>query len=204
MKPLLSLLVALFFCSRSQGMEDLPTQKKDEILHFNIGAYKMDLTRSTIELSGGSFLQALISGKFAITTDKGRIFIDRPKEEGKLIAYFVRTQALPAKFDKVIAKEAAEFFGLEDMRKLVERVSQYKQRSQWGSVKKLASIWGVATCNECKKEYYSFYLAVKHLIERHQAQIVCSYDRPQIKYQFEEEWCLMYQLPMRKHKRRQK
>lgn len=119
-RPFLSFGALVFFCGHLASMEPETPQIGDQ-LYFNIGGYKMDVSRQTVEQFGGPYLNALISGQYGITYDrKVRIFIDRPKEEGKLIAYFMRTQQLPANCDETHAKSAADFFGLEGMLQCID------------------------------------------------------------------------------------
>jgi hypothetical protein len=97
-QPFFCFAMILVLCSHLDSMESTQNNEDDKILYFNIGGYKMDISRSTIEQFGGTYLNALISGKYAITKDReGRIFIDRPQEEGEIIAYFTRCQQITEK-----------------------------------------------------------------------------------------------------------
>lgn len=202
-KLLSRLLVLLLLCGQLVAMEYLPEGNEatdepdrealleDEIIYLNIGGLKIDITRSTIEIAGGDFLNALLSGKFVAAKDtKGRIFIDLDQEEGKLIAYFIRNQQLPEKFDRQVATSAAEYFGIEAMGILVEeRKSHLEELKIW---KDSSSYW--TYCAECTNNLGSsnLYTAVKHLLDVHQAEIVCS-DHQCSGYGG--KWSIMYRLP---------
>ncbi len=85
-QPLLTIVAFLFFSNHLTSMQ-AQSLSGENILYFNIGGYKMDISRSTIEQFGGDYLKAFISGKFGINRDRdGRAFIDRPEGEGKVIS----------------------------------------------------------------------------------------------------------------------
>jgi hypothetical protein len=171
-------------------MEDQALTKND-ILHFNIGGYKTDIMRSTIEQFGGSYLTTLISDKFGVIRDhKGRIFIDRPKEEGKLIAYFIRTQQLPMNLDETVARLAADYFGLESMLNMLDK--HWPKMSGEKFIKFNRS--DAMQCPECNvikmRDAWRFDKAKEHLTSHHQAEIL------QSKVDEYYKWKIIYRIPV--------
>jgi hypothetical protein len=169
-QPFFYFAMISILCSHLCSMEPIQNHDDDEILYLNIGGYKTDISRSTIEQFGGTYLNALISGKYAITKDReGRIFIDRPQEEGEIISYFTRCQQIYEKYDQKTIKNAAEFFGIELL---------MKYRNKKGKKKPKISEYRVfynkchKICCECGADISSMTVLMRkgHLLN-HQAQI---------------------------------
>src|SRR4051812_14405541 len=65
-------------------------EKNEEIINLNVGGSYFTTTRKT--LSKSPFFEALLSGKYSINKDtKGRIFIDRPSHQFKVILSWLQT-----------------------------------------------------------------------------------------------------------------
>lgn len=182
--PLIIACALLFGCQLTAMDQE---QAKDEIIGFNIGGYTFDAYRSTIKNFGGHVLNEVIGDKFQVVKRdaQGRIFIDRPKAEAKLILYFIHHQRLPGKYDRVVALRAAKYFGIENMQKWLKE----RRAKKWSEircmercvVKKYTGEWLSAEfhrgdCVECNDEeedcnFSRIHLAIAHLINEHGAKI---------------------------------
>jgi hypothetical protein len=150
-------------------MEVAPKRSgRQEIIKLNIGGYRFETTRGTIEDFGGDFLNRLVEKNCNKDRDEGGyLFVDRPKQEAKLIDYFLRTSKVPPCFNPYIVEDAKEYFGIAAM-----NPSQSAQR-QWTihSNKK-------TSCPECKGAPANIehrFVAVQHLLEHHDATIYAYY-----------------------------
>ena len=152
MKKFLSLLAVFLMAHGLEAME----QNGDELIRLNIGGYKFDTTRSTIQLNGGEYLNTLISGKFAVTSDRRqRIFIDRSIEEAKLVEVFLRSACLPKGFDKNLANAAADFFQIEAMKKYIKEEESFEIsiKQLGGRIDSLKKMRHETTIAELKEKY---------------------------------------------------
>jgi hypothetical protein len=146
-QPFFCFAMILVLCSHLDSMESTQNNEDDKILYFNIGGYKMDISRPTIEQFGGTYLNALICGTYAITKDrKGRIFIDRPQEEGEIISYFTRCQQIPEKYDHNTIKNMSEFFGIKSFIKYKNEIRE--KRLKMSEYKALNNVLH-KNCHEC-------------------------------------------------------
>jgi len=109
----------VFINSFAFGMNE-PNGKS--LVQLNFGGYLVVTTMQTIEHSGMTFFNGLFSGKFNITHDsQGNIFIDRSQKEGEFIDDFIRTHELPHHCDLKLAGQVADFFGSDELGKLIEK-----------------------------------------------------------------------------------
>jgi hypothetical protein len=189
------LIVLIGICSQLQGMEEYRPQPND-ILRFNIGGCKWDVTRQTIEQFGGDYLNALLNGEFDITRDiKGRIFIDRPQKEAEYIQHFILTQQLPAKFERNIAISAAQFFGIEAMEKYIEEKKDAEKKTRRVNKKpKMSEVRmfeRLMQCPKCRKNQLSdIFDCILHLTNVHNAEIIDSNGG------YNCVWGVLYRVPL--------
>lgn len=146
--------------------------KLDEIIYFNIGGYKMDIKRHTIYQFGGTYLNQLINNILTIKDREGRIFIDRPKEEGKIVAHYIRTQQYPPNVDKNIIKNTAKFFDIESLKKMIKNRRKDKKKRKYSEYKVYNYIPDDDTCIYCNYKSDSISSIAAHLLNSHNAKIV--------------------------------
>jgi len=185
------------------GQKDVSPYQDNSILRFNIGGYYFDTTYNTIKLGGGEYLNTLLSGKFAITYDEdGRIFIDKSKQEGELIDFFIRNLELPANFDRTTAIRAAKFFGITSIQEHIDNLDNLNRPSM-SKIKhvnyNLSRYSSSFKCSECEQKinYHRGEIRIEmlkrimqHLLDTHDAKILTLYH-----HESSFRKTLFYQLP---------
>lgn len=139
-----------------------------------IDGCKITTTRQTIEQSGVVFLINLLKGNFSTDKDKkGRILIDRPKAEGKLLSYYLREQKLPEKVDLEVATSAAAFFCIDPMlQEITERkkAQETKNKEKQWKFKRHSVMEINNHCPACNSGNYGLTELINHLTNAHDAQ----------------------------------
>lgn len=182
------LILLIFFSSKLFGLDV-------QIVRFNIGGYKTEFSRKTIEDFGGPVFNCLIDGNFGVALDgNGYIFIDQSKRVGRLVTYFIHTQELPSDFDVNVAKKAAKYFQIKGILKYLK-----KHRDLLSELKEIGAFSrnrnGNLTlkCLECDEIIDANLNTFRnHLIGAHQAQIegVKNKHKQGTRY-----WTIKYRVP---------
>eukprot|EP00617_Octactis_speculum_P020662 CAMPEP_0185754850 /NCGR_PEP_ID=MMETSP1174-20130828/13437_1 /TAXON_ID=35687 /ORGANISM="Dictyocha speculum, Strain CCMP1381" /LENGTH=188 /DNA_ID=CAMNT_0028433225 /DNA_START=82 /DNA_END=648 /DNA_ORIENTATION=+ len=104
-------------------------------IRLNVGGVKYHTSRGTLMQCPSSMLARMFSGTWTVHEDEGYAFIDRDGTRFRHILNYLRNRTVPAfedewRFQEVL--EEADFFGLPDLRDLVEaKISQMKaQRAE--------------------------------------------------------------------------
>lgn len=91
----------------------------DAIINFNFSGYKISLSSSTIASS--TLLSKTISNTQTKKDHKGRYFIECDRSLVKIAHYFLIHKKLIDKHDTDLARQAADFFGIDEIWRYLNR-----------------------------------------------------------------------------------
>lgn len=146
------------------------TAEPDHVVSFNIGGFHFATTASIIEHSDVEYLKACMAGHFAMPKDeKGRIFIGRAQEEGRILSTYLHTGLISEDARENFLRSTAEFFQIDSLAKLVEAL--FPKRSALLTLTFLTrSNFRCPNCQE--KKLFGHATFLKHLLEAHRGQII--------------------------------
>jgi hypothetical protein len=152
------LSIVFFFSFFAHGMELLPEQE-NEIVKFNMGGYKCDISLNIIRASESEFFKALVDGKFTPKVDdEGRVFLDCPKSIAKTMHHFMCFYELLPNQDYQLALKTADFFQCDKLRHYIAIKKDLQPSDGWiqisehsGKLQLLENDKKVSICPICKQ-----------------------------------------------------
>lgn len=150
----------------------LASDANNKLFYLNFGGYTVTIPQEHLILNGGDYFANIIK---YYKPDDQEIFIARPKEEGKIISYFLLTNELPGKYDPQILLNAADYFLLETLKTL----HQQKYRYINITYERCFTITSIQ-CPHCHNynDHYHYHFNIetiqcfiKHLVRNHDAKI---------------------------------